>query len=123
MATDAMAHFHEVACGTLGAEQCYPVVQPGEKDAQQQDTIKLPSIVYYAIGQDTVALLAGPYQIGTAIRYEARAHSYAETVTLSAAVITALRQAGRLSQMLSLFDDYDDDLNIFRRIRSVMMVA
>lgn len=110
---DAMAYVHRAVCGALGTAQCYPMVQP--------DPSLLPAVVYYAVGQDTMTPLAGPYQTATAIRVEARDKTYAGAVAVSAAVVMALRKGGRLSQLLSLVDDYDEDLNIYRRIRSVMV--
>ena len=82
---DAMSHFRDAACAALGNENCFPGVQPGRPGAVAGGAFALPSIVYYAVGQDTLETLAGPAQTGTAIRYEARDRSYKGAVALSAA--------------------------------------
>ena len=114
---DAMAHFREVAGAALGSDHCYPGVQP-----IVGDTLVLPSLVYYAVGQDVLTTLErGPHQTATAIRFEARDRDFAAAVQLSTSVVEALRRAGRLAELLSLVDEYDEELNIHRRIRSVMV--
>ncbi|MYH25519.1 MAG: hypothetical protein F4156_09850 [Holophagales bacterium] len=120
---DALAHVHEVACGVLDTTHCYPVVQPTVQE-QGQDVFQLPAVVYYAVGQQSVTPLAGPHVAATAVRYEVRSRSYqgaGGAATLDRALVSALRQAGRLTGLLSLVDEYDDERGIYRRIRSVMV--
>ncbi len=110
---DAMAHFHQTARGVLGTTQCFPSVQPNHV---------FPAVVFYAVGQNQVSTLAaGPHQRATAIRFEVRSRSYAESVRLSAAIVEALRSGRRLLSLLSLVENFNDELGIYRRIRSVMV--
>ena len=110
-----MAHFYEVAAGIAGAGAVFPNVQSG-------GTLSFPSIVYQAVGHDVISTIdRGPQQIGTAIRFEARARGYGAAVNLSERIVRALRAAGRMRSLLSLLDLFDDELGIHRRIRSVMV--
>lgn len=118
---DAMTHFHSVACVVLGNDNCFPVVQPSEKDAGGQDIFKLPALVYYALSPETVSTLAGPCETALAMRYEARATDYDGAVELSGQVLSALRAGGRLTRIGAGVDDYDEALEIYRRIQSVTL--
>ena len=115
---DAMQYFHAAACAVLGSEHCYPAVQP----ASAENAPSFPSIVYRAVGQKILATQdAGPHQTGTAIRYELRSPKYDETLTLDKNLLHALRASARLVGLLSLEEDFDDELAIHRRMRSVMV--
>ena len=118
MRPDAMALVYQIACRVLGTTYCFVTVQT--------DPSKLPAVVFYAVGQDTLTTLdTGPQQRGTAIRFEVRADrdsgGFAATARLSTRMVAALRQSGRLVSLLSLVDDFDETLGIYRRIRSVMV--
>ena len=111
-----MQHFHAIACGIVGVDNCYPGVQRG-------DPIVFPSVVYHGIGQDVVSTLdLGPQQTATAIRFETRDKRYDSVVALSERIVAALGAGGRLQSLLSLMDIFDGELGIHRRIRSVMVV-
>ena len=112
MKLDAMSFFHRTACGVLGTNECYPMTQSNSV---------FPSIVYYSVGQDAVTMLEGAQQTATSIRYEVRSTDHRETVTLSQAVVAALRKGKRLRSLLSLTDQFDDKLSIYRRFRTVMV--
>ena len=72
--------------------------------------------------RSTATLKGGPFRSATALRYEARSKDPDEARTISAQILTALRRAGMLKQMLGVLDDFDDDLGIYRRIQSVMLI-
>ena len=111
---DPMTYVRDLACEVLGNQNCYPVVQP---NPDQQ-----PSIVYYSIGSvNVVTSDAGPHDVSTAIRVESRAKTYGRSVEIDKDVISKLRAGGRLISVLSLIDEYDNDLSFYRRIRSVMV--
>ena len=82
-----------------------------------------PSVVFAVIADETLnTLKGGPFRYATAIRYEARSKDAAEARTISGEILEALRRAGMLKQMLGVLDDHDDDLGIYRRIQSVMLI-
>ena len=54
--------------------------------------------------------------MAVAIRIESRDKTYSGSVSLDKKVASLLRRAGRLMSILSLSDEYDDDLSIFRRV-------
>ena len=117
---DAMLHFVEVARGVPGLDACYPVVQKKIKGDDGKREFLFPSVVYYAVGEDTIETLSeGVHQSATVIRFEVRDAVYSTTVRLSGEIVAALRKDGRLLSLNSLVDDYDGDLSIYRRIRSV----
>ena len=55
------------------------------------------------------------------MRFEARAKTPEEAKRISDQIISALRRNGLMRQLLALTDDFDDDLEIHRRIQSVML--
>ncbi len=111
---DAMLHVHETACAVLGSDNCFASVQPSDPAPT------FPSVVFQAVGQDTLTTLTeGVHQIATAIRFEVRDRMQKETDRLSDEIVAALRRSGRLLALGALIDDYDDELSIYRRIRTV----
>ncbi len=111
---DAMLHVHETACAVLGTDNCFASVQPSDPAPT------FPSVVFQAVGQDTLTTLTeGAHQIATAIRFDVRDRMQKETERLSDEIVAALRAGSRLIWLGTLIDDFDDELSIYRRIRTV----
>ena len=117
--TPVMTLVHEAACTVVDPANCWALVQqrpPGEKD------LVYPAVVYRAVGGETVTTLhTGPHEAATAVRVEVRSTDYAAVVRLSGELVEALRTTARLLALLALVDLYDEELAIYRRIRSVMI--
>ena len=95
------------ALASLGyADECYPVIQPNPV---------FPSVVYYAIGDDSLTLA----DRGTAMRVESRAKSYGDAIAIDRAIIDRLRKSARSLALLSLLDDFDAAFMVYRRIRTM----
>ena len=98
-------------------------MQPSKLADVRKREIVFPSVVFGLIAdQTTTTLKGGPFRSATAIRYEARSKDSAEARMISGQILEALRRAGMLKQMLGVLDDFDDDLGIYRRIQSVMLI-
>ena len=122
MSLDPLADFVKIAGAVVGADNVHEIVQPS-KLVDRHREFAFPSVVVAVIADETtVTLKGGPFQVATAIRYEARSKDPDEARTLSGQILSALRRAGMLKQMLSVLDDFDDDLGIYRRIQSVMLI-
>ena len=118
---DPIADFVAVAGVVVGAANVHEIVQPS-KLVDRHREFEFPSVVFAVVGDEsTQTLKGGPFRTGTALRYEARAKTPAETRRISGEIATALRARGLLKQLLALTDDFDDDLEIHRRIQSVML--
>ena len=122
MSLDPLADFKEIAAVVVGADNVHEIVQPS-KLVDRHREFEFPSVVVSIIADETVSTLkGGPFRSATAIRYEARSKDSAEARMLSGEILEALRRAGMLKQMLGVLDDFDDDLGIYRRIQSVMLI-
>ena len=96
----------------LGNDHVYPVVQPAPD--------VFPSVVYYSVGHTTLSTLdRPPGQLTSVIRIEARGKTYSQAVALDLAMVNELKDGGRLIALRSLIDDFDDELSLYRRIRSI----
>ena len=123
MSLDPIADFKTLAAGVVGADNVYEIVQPSKLADVRKREIVFPSVVFGLIAdQTTTTLKGGPFRSATAIRYEARSKDAAEARVISGEILEALRRAGMLQQMLGVLDDFDDDLGIYRRIQSVMLI-
>lgn len=114
---DIITRFRATVCDVVGAKRCHPIVHRtvGNGDSW-------PSIVYLVTGSDTIFTLGGGPQIyRMIIRYEVRAKTYAKALEKSAEVVEELRKRQQLISILSDISDYDDDLDIYRHIRSVIV--
>ena len=122
MSLDPLGDFKALAGAVVGADNVHEIVQPS-KLVDRHREFEFPSVVFVAVADETITTLkGGPFQTATAIRYEARSKDPDEARTLSGQILSALRRAGMLKQMLSVLDDFDDDLGIYRRIQSVMLI-
>ena len=122
MSLNPIADFKAVAVDVVGADNVHEIVQPSKQVDQHREFV-FPSIVFSVIADETInTLKGGPFRSATALRYEARSKDPDEARTISAQILTALRRAGMLKQMLGVLDDFDDDLGIYRRIQSVMLI-
>ena len=118
---DPIADFVAVAGVVVGAANVHEIVQPS-KLVDRHREFAFPSVVFAVVGDEsTQTLKGGPFRTGTALRYEARAKVPADAKRISDEIISALRKAGILKQLLVVTDDFDDDLEIHRRIQSVML--
>ena len=119
---DPIANFKALAGAVVGADNVHEIVQPS-KLVDRHREFAFPSVVVSIIADETLTTLkGGPFRSATAIRYEARSKDPDEARTISAQILTALRRAGMLQQMLGVLDDFDDDLGIYRRIQSIMLI-
>ena len=122
MSVNPIADFKTIANTVVGENNVYEIVQPS-KLVDQHREFAFPSVVFGLIAdQTTTTLKGGPFRSATAIRYEARSKDSAEARMISGQILEALRRAGMLQQMLGVLDDFDDDLGIYRRIQSVMLI-
>ena len=112
---DVVTYFHSTACAVLDNDNCFPVVQ---FDAGKS---AYPAILYHVLSPETVTTLEGPHTTALALRFESRSKNYDEAVELSKRVLSALRSGGRLMRIGAGNDDYDDTLEVFRRIQSVTL--
>ncbi|WP_425154706.1 hypothetical protein [Candidatus Palauibacter sp.] len=112
---DAMAYVAAAARAALGTRYCWFGVA--------RDPTQLPHVVYYGIGEETVATLdRGSRPVATRIRIDMRAATPAETISLDRALVAELRAGGRLKSLQGLQDDYEvvgEAGGVHRRIRSV----
>ena len=122
MSLDPIADFRAIADDIVGADNVHEIVQPS-KLVDRHREFAFPSIVFSVIADETISTLrGGPFRSATALRYETRSKDPDEARTISAQILTALRRAGKLQQMLGVLDDFDDDLGIYRRIQSIMLI-
>ena len=123
MSINPLADFETVAGAVVGADNVYEIVQSSKLAAVRKREIVFPSVTFGLIADETISTIkGGPFRSATAIRYEARAKDPKEARSISAQILTALRRAGMLKQMLGVLDDFDDDLGIHRRIQSIMVI-
>ena len=123
MSLDPLGDFEAIAGAVVGADKVFEIVQPSKLADVRKREIVFPSVVFGLIAdQTTTTLKGGPFRSATAIRYEARSKDSAEARMISGQILEALRRAGMLKQMLGVLDDHDDDLGIYRRIQSVMLI-
>ena len=123
MSLDPLGDFKAIAAGVVGADNVHEIVQPSKLANPRKREFAFPSVVFAVIADETtVTLKGGPFRSATAIRCEARSKDPDEARDISGQILTALRQAGMLKQMLSVLDDFDDDLGIYRRIQSIMLI-
>ena len=119
---DPIADFVAVAGVVVGAANVHEIVQPSKTGRYRHREFEFPSVVFAVVGDESeLTLKGGPFRTAVALRYEARAKTPAETRRISGEITTALRARGLLKQLLALADDFDDDLEIHRRIQSVML--
>ena len=122
MSLDPLADFVTIAGAVVGADHVHEIVQPSKRVEGHRE-FEFPSVVFAVIADETLnTLKGGPFQYATAIRYEARSKDPNEARAISGQILTDLRRAGKLKQMLSVLDDFDDDLGIYRRIQSIMLI-
>ena len=122
MSLDPIGDFKTLAGAVVGADNVHEIVQPS-KLVDRHREFEFPSVVFAVIADETLnTLKGGPFQYATAMRYEARSKDPDEARTISGQILTDLRRAGKLKQMLSVLDDFDDDLGIYRRIQSIMLI-
>ena len=97
----------------LLASRCYPSVQRevGEGD--------FPAVVYQGVGGDTVTTFDRIRQRTCAIRLDFRAKTFAEALRIAGKGLAAVRSGGRLREISGPVDDYDVDLEIYRRMWTV----
>ena len=118
---DPIADFVAVAGVVVGAANVHEIVQPS-KLVDRHREFEFPSVVFAVVGDETIQTLkGGPSRTATALRYEARAKVPSEAKRISDEIVSALRARGLMKQLLTLTDDFDDDLEIHRRIQSVML--
>ena len=134
MSLNPLADFKVLAGNVVGAENVYEIIQPSKlvdsgprpgfpNAPRRKREFDFPSITFATIADETISTIrGGPFRSATAIRYEARAKDPDEARSISAQILTALRRAGMLKQMLGVLDDFDDDLGIHRRIQSIMVI-
>ena len=102
----------------LVENRCYPVLQV---EVNNPDPT-WPTIVYSGLSPETDTTLAsGPFTTGLSLRYECRSDDWQETIELSAKVLTALRRGGRLRRIGAGHEEYNPDLEIYRRIQTVTL--
>ena len=118
---DPIADFGAVASLIVGAANVHEIVQPSKKVGSHRE-FEFPSVVFAVVGDESEQTLkGGPFRTGIAVRFEARAKTPEEAKRISDQIISALRRNGLMRQLLALTDDFDDDLEIHRRIQSVML--
>ena len=123
MSLDPLGDFKAIAGTVVGADNVHEIIQPSKLADRRKREFEFPSVVFAVIADETInTLKGGPFQVATAIRYEARSKDPDESRTISGQILTALRRAGMLKQMLGVLDDFDDDLGIYRRIQSIMLI-
>ena len=123
MSLNPLADFRALAGGVVGADHVYEIVQGSALAGRRKREFDFPSVVFATIADETISTLkGGPFRYATAVRYEVRSKDPDEARTISAQILTGLRRVGALKQMLSVLDDFDDDLGIYRRIQSVMLI-
>ena len=118
---DPIADFVAVAGVVVGAANVHEIVQPSKKVGSHRE-FEFPSVVFAVVGDETEQTLkGGPFRTAVAVRYEARAKTAVEAKRISVEIVSALRVRGLLNQLLTVAGDFDDDLEIHRRIQSVML--
>ena len=109
---DPLAFVRAAALAVLETAHAYPTVQDGTT---------FPSIVYYGVSNIGLTTFGVTADRATAVRIEVRAQQFAKTVELEQKIVRRLREGGRLRALLALIDEYDDDLNVYHRTRTVMI--
>ena len=116
-----MRYVDQAARQALKTGHAYAVVQ---KPVKTGVDLVFPSVVYYGISQDTITTLEGSWPRAVALRVESRAKGdmgYRDATMLDVDVIRFLRMGGRLRALVAMVDDYEEELNVYRRIRTVMI--
>ena len=107
-----------------GAASGLPAVFPVRQAAEPDEELEFPSAVFYAVGNQAETTFSIPsWERALVVRYEVRARSLAEVVNLDRGILRVFRRETRLRQRLSLFDDFEETLNILRRTRTVVIKA
>lgn len=101
----------------------FPVIQstgaragaPGEPESP----LDLPAVIYSTLPGSSISLLTGPFEVSERWRLDVRSDTAKESERLDRAVITALREGGRLRTLGGPTEDYDEGLSLYRRLRVV----
>ena len=97
-----------------------------------------PLMVYAVTGEANEGVYAGQARMSTSFRLEIHARKYADIAAMDAKLIAALRASERLTNLLSVLDDYSGGVqpvqqtgfgqvsveeadNVYRRIRTVQI--
>ena len=108
---DPLALFFKVASSIVDVSRCH---------LSFQSDLEFPAIVYAEVGVDTIQTFQGPKEVSVSIRADVRAKVWEDVFRISDELISGLRkEKGRLIGIESLVDDPEDDLDIYRRIRTV----
>ena len=114
---DPLALFFSIASGIVGKNWCHFNVQP---DLFQTSTQR-PSIVYTEVGNDTIQTFSGPQEVSISVRCDVRARSWPDVFRVSDEVISKLRKSGRLVNVVVSLAEFEEDIDIFRRIRTLVI--
>ena len=93
--------------------RCFPVHQAAPD---------FPSVVYGFTGEDTTQTAEGPVRHRMFLWYEVRASMYQECIDIDERILAALIDTGRLGDIRGHTDDWDEDLSVMRKTRTVTLV-
>ena len=111
---NVMPLFRETVMGLVD-NRCFPVRQPNPERGD------FPSVVYGIVGEDATLTAEGPVQHRSYLWYEIRAYRYREVLDLDQRILRALQQTGKLGVIRGHTDDFDDDLELILKTRTVSL--
>ncbi len=113
---------YSIGCDLVGLGNCWLGEQRSVEDDNRNLVFRYPAIVYYVIGHRTISTIdRGPYQTALAIRVDVRDTDAENVRSLTRQLVERIRDEHRLSSDLSLIDESDPDLGIYRRIRTLLV--
>ena len=105
--------------GELGGRVYQSVQLPEDSSGK----LEFPAVVYQAVGgEDVSSFSSGPVPVARAFRLDFRAEpgrGCDRTAELGEKAIQALREGGRLRDLSGPLDDYDEEVEVHRRIWTV----
>ena len=115
------SHVYEVAKAVLGSSEHVRDVSPVIQKSEPGQPPLFPSVVYFALGLEDLSSFEGPTQRAEAVRIESRAKMYKDALAMDRDILQRLRAGGRLRSLGALIDEWDEEFEIHRRVRTVLI--
>ena len=105
-----------VRCGKLANIHLQPVFQRPDPITNKR---RYPAIVYTELSSVNDTTLDGPMTTAVSFRFDVRGPNYSEVAATRDIFVDCLKRGGRVVDELGILDEYDVELNIYRKIQTL----